>query len=114
MPAGICSNPPMTVFIWSSPLHFRVLFWVFSSWYVSFTILTKRDSTTSGGLIKQMRLFVDSPYVSLNFSYCTSAKPCISHDGFSGMQFVIAFELQQFLTKAFSDWRKSSSKGCKR
>ena len=58
-----------------------------------------------------MRLSIHSPYVSLDFSDCTAAKPSISHDAFSGMQFVVAFQLlmREFLKEPFSDWRKSPS-----
>ena len=37
-----CSNPSMTVSMWSSPLCFWLLFLVLSSFYASFTIPTKR------------------------------------------------------------------------
>ena len=86
-------------------------FLVLSSRYVSFTIPTKRYSASLGGVIKRMRLLMHSPYVSLDFSDDTAAKPSISHDAFSGMQFVVVFEflMRKFLKEAFSDWRKCSS-----
>ena len=66
---------------------------------------TKRHSATSSGVIKHMRLSIHSLYMSLDCSDCTAAKPSISHDTFSGMQFVVAFEflVRKFVTEAFSD-----------
>ena len=42
---------------------------------------------------------------------CTTAKPSVSHDAFSGMHFFVAFCLlmTKFLKETFSDWRKSPS-----
>ena len=72
---------------------------------------TKRHSLTSGGIIKRMRLSIHSPYVSLDFSDCTTAKPSINHNAFSGMKFVVIFGyiMRKFLKEAFSDWSKSPS-----
>ena len=93
------------------PLLFWGFFLVLSSCYVLFTIPIKKHSTTSGGVIKRMRLWIHSPYVPLDLSDCTEAKPCIIHNAFSGMKFVVARGLliRKFLKEAFSDWSKSSS-----
>ena len=58
-----------------------------------------------------MRLSIHSPYVSLDFSDCTTAKPSINHNAFSGMKFVVIFGyiMRKFLKEAFSDWSKSPS-----
>ena len=55
-----------------------------------------------------MRLSIDFPYVFLDFRDCTADEPSISHDAFSGMQLVVAFELLMriFLKEVFSDWGK--------
>ena len=112
MPAGICcSNPSMTVFMWSSPLLSRVLFLVLCSWYAPFTIPAKRHSAASGGVIKHMEFSIHSPYMSLDFSDWPAAKPSVNHDAFCGLQFVVAFELlmKKCLKEAYSDWRKFPS-----
>ena len=56
------------------------IFLVLSSWYVSFAIPTKRHSTSSGWVIKRVRFSIHDPYIFLDFSDCTAAKPSVSHD----------------------------------
>ena len=52
-----------------------------------------------------------SPYMFLDFSDCTAAKPSVSYGDFCGLQFVVAFELpmKRCLKKAYTDWCKSPS-----
>ena len=47
----------------------------------------------------------------LDLSDCTEDKPCMIHNAFSGMKFVVARGLliRKFLKEAFSDRSKSSS-----
>ena len=65
---------------------------VLSSWYESFTILTKTHSANSDGVIKCIRFSIYFPYVSVDLSNYTARKPSISHIAFCGISFIVAFD----------------------
>lgn len=70
-----------------------------------------RHHATSGGVIKQMRFSIHSPYVALDFSDSAAAKPFIIHDAFSGMKSIVAFALlmKYVLRKSFQMAKSTSS-----